>query len=235
MNRLSLSRFFMGVCCALVCMTSNGLFADHHEETSFPEFLPTVQENNSNEECTEMNALGYSQRNFNNDCYYLQRIHANGYYHLFAFSDTGEVIQMHDASKWQIERSGRQQVLYWVQSDEIFIKPCISWFSFNKYVLHNRTTNQAVEATLINPPIPMGANTFRIVNIQPYDRLVLLSDNTVWQVGSDYHFSNWKIGQRLIVGVNNHWRTATHPHILINVDLPGEPYSAASFYGYPVQ
>lgn len=235
MNRLSLRRFFTALCCALVCMGSNGLFANDNQEIPFPEVVPFVQEDNSIDQFTEMDALKNTIRNFSNDSYYLQRIHPDGYSHLFAFSDTGDVIQMHDASKWQIERSGRQKVLYWVQSDEIFIKPCIAWFSFNKYVLHNRTINQAVEATLISPPLPMGANTFRIVNIQPFDRLVLLSDNTVWQVGADSNFSKWRIGQRLMVGVNNYWRTATHPHILINVDMSGEPYSPASFYGYPVQ
>lgn len=236
MSHLSLHSFFRTLCCAfIICMGSDGLFANGNEEIPFPEVMPIVHEKNQSEAFIEMSVLKDAIQNFNNDNYYLQRIHADGYYHLLAFSDMGDVIQMHDASKWQIERSGRQKVLYWVQNDEIFIKPCISWFSFNKYVLHNRTINQTVEATLIHPPLPMGIDTFRIVNIQPYDRLVLLSDNTVWQVDTDSHFPKWRIGQRLIVGVNNYWRTATHPHILINVDISGEPYSPATFYGYPVQ
>ncbi len=101
--------------------------------------------------------------------------------------------------------------------------------------LHNRTTNQAVAVNLINPPLPMGAGTFRIVNIEPYARLVHLSDNTVWQIDSqDFNFPYWKIGQRVLIGVNNNWRTASFPHILINVDMYKEPYSQGIFYGYPV-
>jgi hypothetical protein len=234
MNSHLLRPFLVAFCGALLCIGSNAIFAnENEEEASFPEVVRIEQKENENDQVNEPMPLSEVIGNYNNDGYYLQRIHNDGYYHLVAYSDTGDVVQLHDASKWQIARSGRQQVLYWVQSDDIFIKPCISWFSSNRYVLHNRTTNQAVEAQLINPPLPMGAYTFRIVNIQPYERLVLLSDNTVWQVGPDSNFSQWKIGQRLLVGVNNKWRTATYPHILINVDMPYEPYSQAIFYGYP--
>ena len=234
MNSAFLRPFLAAFCSALLCFGSNAIFANETEETPFPEVVRVEQEQNSIDEENEPMPLTEALGNkYNNDGYYLQRIHNDGYYHLVAFSDTGDVVQLHDASKWQVERSGRQKVLYWVQSDDIFIKPCIACFSWNRYVLHNRTTNQAVEVQLINPPLPMGANTFRIVNIQPYERLVLLSDNTVWQVGPDANFSKWQIGQRVLVGVNNKWRTATYPQILINVDMSYEPFSPASFYGYP--
>lgn len=234
MNSNLFRPFIATFCAALLCFGSNAIFANDNEETPFPEVVCVEQGDHSSDQVNEQMPLMESMSYYNNDSYYLQRIHNDGYYHLVAFSDTGDVVQLHDASKWQIERSGRQKVLYWVQSDDIFIKPCVACFSSNRYVLHNRTTNQAVEAQLINPPLPMGAYTFRIVNIQPYERLVLLSDNTVWQVGPDSNFSQWKIGQRLLVGVNNKWRTASYPHILINVDMNYEPYSQASFYGYPV-
>jgi hypothetical protein len=101
--------------------------------------------------------------------------------------------------------------------------------------LHNRNPeiNQAVGVNLISPPLPMGAHTFRIIHIEPNKHLVLLSDNTIWKVENAYHFSQWQIGQRVFVGVNNNWRTALFPHILINVDISGEPYSEAIFYGNP--
>lgn len=235
MNLAFLRPFVAAFCSALLCVSSTAIFANENEEISFPEVVKVEQEMNEAEQVVEeVMPLTEAAGNYKNDSYYLQRIHNDGYYHLVAFSDTGDVVQLHDASKWQIEKSGRQKVLYWVQSDDIFIKPCTAWFSWNKFVLHNRTTNQAVEATLVNPPLPMGAYTFRIVNIEPYQRLVLLSDNTVWQVSpKDATFSKWKIGQRLLVGVNNRWRTEPFPHILINVDIDGEPFSEVIFYGYP--
>jgi hypothetical protein len=236
-NSIFLRPFLAVYCSALLCVGSSAIFANGIEENSFPGVVKIEQGNNVDEQVVEeLVPLAEVVGNFKNDSYYLQRIHNDGYYHLVAFSDTGDIVQLHDASKWQIARSGCQKVLYWVQSDDIFIKPCVACFSFNKYVLHNRTINQAVEATLINPPLPMGAYTFRIVNVEPYQRLVLLSDNTVWQVNpKDMNFSQWKVGQRLLVGVNNRWRTEPYPHILINVDMDGEPFSEAVFYGYPAE
>lgn len=230
MNRLFVRPFLATFFSILLCLGSHEIFAQDFEESSFPKITRVEEENLS---ANSIHTLAEAVGQFD-DSYYLQRIHSDAYYHLVAYSDNGDVVQLHDASKWSIRSSECQKVLYWVQSDDIFIKPSASCFSSYKYVLHNRTTNQAVGANLISPPLPMGAYTFRITNIQPYERLVLLSDNTVWQVGSDSKFSRWQIGQRVLVGVNNQWRTAPLPHILINVDLSGEPYSEASFYGYPV-
>jgi hypothetical protein len=71
-----------------------------------------------------------------------------------------------------------------------------------------------------------------IIRLNPYARLVQLSDNSVWQVGSDGMLDEpWEVGQRVIVGVNNKWRTGTYPHILINADIARKPYKIASYYG----
>lgn len=229
--KLLFTRPFLALFCgAFLALEPNVIFAGKEEPfLGVKNFIE--QKERPKEHCTKnlVEAIGYS-----NDSYYLQRIHDNAYYHIVAFSDNGDVVQLHDASKWEVQRNGRQKVLQWVQADDIFIKPNASCFSFYKYVLHNRTVNQAVEVNLINPPLPMGAYTFRITNIQPYERLVLLSDNTVWQVGPSSNFSYWNVGQRVIVGVNNKWRTTSFPHILINVDMSGQPYSEADFYGYPL-
>lgn len=230
MNRLFVRPILFALCGAFLCI---GMNVSANEAMTFPE-VTTIEQDLKQDSVESFSEMFSENLGYSNDSHYLQRIHSDGYYHLVSYSDTGDVIQLHDASKWEIQRNGRQKVLYWVQSDDIFIKPVASCFSFYKYVLQNRTTNQVVEANLINPPLPMGANTFRIVNIQPYERLVLLSDNTVWKVASDSNFAYWQIGQRLIVGVNNKWRTASSPHILINVDISGHPYSEAMFYGYPV-
>lgn len=166
---------------------------------------------------------------------YLSRIHKDAYYHPVAISDTGDVVQLQDASTWSVHPSQQKQILYWASDDDIFIKPSSSCFSMYSYILFNRTTDRAVGVNLINPPLPMGEATFRIINIEPYARLVQLSDNTVWQISAnDPYFSSWRIGQRILVGVNNNWRTAAFPHIFVNVDLNREPYSTGDFYGYPI-
>lgn len=178
----------------------------------------------------EVVPLGYPS-----DVIAFQRIHNDAYYHLFSFSGTGDVIQLHDASKWFVRSNQRHIVLQWVKNDDLFIKPQYWGLSNYRYVIHNRTTDQVVEVNLKTPPLPMGIATFCIVNIEPYARLVQLSDNTIWRISPyDTNFSYWQIGQRVVVGVNNHWRTTEFPHALINVDIYKEPYSQSEFYGYPV-
>ena len=228
------SRPFLALFCTTVSCISTA-FVAATDEIPFPEVIP-VEKPDLQAPCEELaevlpfiRALGYD------DEAYLQRIHKDAYYHLLAFSDTGEIVQLHDTSKWFVHPSQRHIVLKWFQSDELFIKPCSSCFSSYQYVLYNRKSQEAVEVNLKSSPLPMVAHSFRIVNIEPYNRLVQLSDNTIWQIDSqDYHFAYWQIGQRVLVGVNNGWRAAPLPHILINVDLQKEPYSQADFYGYPV-
>lgn len=231
MNSLFPRSFLSAFCTSFLCLSSVVVFANHHEETPFPEVVQVVEEKESNENF----AMAFTETiGEYNDSYYLQRIHDDAYYHLVSCSASGDFVYLHDASKWEIQGSGRQKVRDWVQAHDIFIKPNAACFSSYSYILHNRTTNEVVAANLIWPPMPMGAYTFRIVNIEPFKRLILLSDNTVWQVPTHVNFGYWQIGQCVLVGVNNNWRTARFPQILINTSISGEPYTEVVFYGYPV-
>lgn len=165
----------------------------------------------------------------------LSRIHLDAYYHLAAISDNGDVVQLNDASKWSVRSNDRNKVMYWVGNDDIWIKPNAKCFSFYKYVLYDRNTGETADVNLISPPLPMTEVTYRVVNIDYNSRLVQLSDNTVWQIDAyDRQFPYWEVGHRIVIGVNNEWRTAIYPQILINSDLYREPYSKAEFFGYPI-
>lgn len=164
---------------------------------------------------------------------YLYRVHNDAYYAPDAISMAGDVIQLHDGSRWAVHPYQRKAVLYWVQSDLIFIKPNASWFSTYSYVLQNRTTQEAIEVNLIGLPLSLTATRW-VVNIDPYQRLIQLNDNTIWQIDAkDYAFSKWKVGHCILIGVNNYWRMAKCPHILINTHLYNAPYSEAEFIGFP--
>ena len=166
---------------------------------------------------------------------YLYRLHTDAFHHLAALTDSGDIVQLYDSSRWYVNPSQRYTVLNWVQSDELFIKPCASWFSSYKYVLFNRMTGQAVEVNLASPPVSMGTNTLYVVNIDVYQQLIQLSDNTVWSIKmSDSAFANWQIGQRVLVGVNNNWRYDAYPQILINADASNKPYCLVNYYGFGV-
>lgn len=228
MNCISTRRFLLSLLTIFLC--SAGASLSGNEEGDFPRVIPVEEE-------ISTNLIDYFAESIggNLDDAYLYRIHNDAYYHLVTYTDDGDTVQLQDASRWAVHGSQRNIVLYWVQSDDIFIKPKSSCFSSHHFVLHNRTLNQAVEVNLVSPPLPLGAATLRILNIEPFQRLVHLSDNTVWQIDAqDTNFPYWQRGQRLMVGVDNEWRTAPLPHILINVDMRKEPYSSANFYGYGV-
>jgi len=156
------------------------------------------------------------------DGFYLQRIHQNAYRHIFGTSLHGEDLQMSDSSLWRIAKADQKKVVEWDKSDQIFIKP--SYFCFwcpgqYSFVLHNRTTNDIAAANLAEPPVSNGKETVKIKVIDRISKLILLTDGTVWNVeGSSSKLAYWKEFDRVIIGVNNFWRTDPKPHILINAD-----------------
>lgn len=216
-------------CVSLTVLSTASLFCD---PAPFPEVVK-----NETQKSSYLSDF-QKQISYNPEDAYLHLVHNDTYYHLVAFSDNGDIVQLHDASKWAVHPSQRMTVLYWVQADNIFIKPNNSWFSFfssYKYTLFNHTLQQSVEVNLIEPPLPMGAQTFRIVNIEPASRMIHLSDNTIWQIDpTDRNFPYWQIGQRIVIGLNNYWSQNPFVNIFINVDLYGQPYSQGNFFGYPV-
>lgn len=186
---------------------------------------------------SSLDASSFCPSHFSRDEPYLHRLH-HATYHPFGCTDTGSIMQLTDSSKWFVTNHKRIMVTHWKKSDEIFIKPAHSaiWpqvlISY-KYVLYNRTKNEVAEVALKSPPLPMGVETRVIQHIEPYQRLVQLSDGTVWQIDpSDTNFQDWRQGHRLMIGVNNGWRTAVYPQILVNVDLGSGRYSQAVFYPY---
>lgn len=216
------------VCTAVITLTS--LSAE--EPSLFPEVQPV---NAVNEEGIADSLLVEDLQEtigYGSDEAYLSRLHNDSYSHLFGFTPDGSTIQMMDGSKWSVLGEGNLKVTNWVKSDDIFIKPAL-WYAPSKYVFYNRTLNETVSVNLIAFPSQTSDYTFKISNINYTKRWVLLNDNTVWQVGPDVSFSSWQIGDRVLVGVNNYWRTTAYPQIIINVEIQKAPYCSAIFYGYP--
>lgn len=175
-----------------------------------------------------------AQKGYHYDDAYVCRLHINSFNHLYGFNDDGSQVEMLDGSKWNIV-IGRYKVVHWAQSNEIFIKPAYFWYTSTKYVLYNRTLNQTVEADLCSCPYSDSLYTYKITYIDHFNKLIILSDNTVWQMGLSANFKSWQIGDRILIGVNNYWRTTASPQILINVEIAGAPYCPAIHYGYSQQ
>lgn len=224
-------------CAVVLHLGTSPLFAD--EVSSFPKVISV--EENSNQEQNNESARDTSSF-FLQDigsvvaADFYQKIHADAYNSIVGTSAAHDVILLKDSSRWDVASSYRRIVGTWAQEDNIFIKPSVSWFSGKNYVLHNMTTNEVAEVSLRERPAVHGAYTFFIVNIEPNNRQVLLNDNTVWQIDlHDFNFSQWRVGQRVMIGVNNNWRTSPLPQIFINVDLNQDlrilPYAQAKYLG----
>lgn len=169
------------------------------------------------------------------DDLFLDRIQKLAYTFPIGVINNGQMVRLVDDSDWNVHYLQRNQVSNWVQSDTIFIKPTASCFSNYPYVLYNRTTREVVEVRFNSMPQYYSAFRQRIVKIDPYNRIIQLDDpeNTVWEISfSDGNFNRWKLGDFVIVGVNNDWRIARYPHILVNTSITGAPYCEGNFYGY---
>lgn len=162
----------------------------------------------------------------------LSHLHRSAYYYIIGKGEG--VLELIDGSRWDInDRQANLVRHYWGGDDLILIKPCIACFSSYRYVLHNVSKDQAVEANLIICPMPYAAYTYTIINIDYTDGFVQLSDGTIWALDpTDTKLYYWEVGHQVLVGVNNYWRTAQMPHILINATLYHEPFIRAKVAGW---
>jgi len=223
---------------ALLCIsffTVGAMNADADDKSREP--LTPVEENKIEEERLShypeelLQSNGYfSNREDFKDSQYLSLVHPNADHYVVGISDRGDLIQLNDESEWAIGLFSRGIVKEWKSDHPLYIKPKSTWFSSYNYVIQNRKTNQSIDANLISVPLFAVPNTFEIVALDPTLRLVQLNDATVWQINeADYAFKKWKVGDRLLVGVNNYWRMGAFVHILINTTYYNNPYCEANF------
>lgn len=223
----------------LLCFNTASASAPSDRQMT-PEEIMQIEEDRialAPKEILESSHLNPKASVYSDDEYYLDRIHKLAYIFPQNVINAGQKIELCDQSRWFVNSVQRYVVCNWVQTDTIFIKPKSSCFSMYPYVLYNRTTLEAVEVQFCDIPKYYGAFRQRIAKIDYYSRTVQLDDpeNTVWQISfGDYAFNQWQIGDFIIVGVNNDWRIANFPHIMINASIPGAPYSESEFFGYGI-
>lgn len=164
------------------------------------------------------------------DGQYLYRIHRNAYYYSECVSALGDYIQLQDTSLWEVHPNYRLVIQKWYSDDPIFIKPNPSRFSPYRYILQNRkaSAQDIAEVNLKKLPIEAGGPAFWIAKIDFEKSLVKLNDDTLWRINPhDYSFNKWRVEDRVLIGVNNNWRFAHYPHILINASMTNTPYCEA--------
>lgn len=220
-----------------ICMSSIGVNASPVTDRLTTSEMLEIEEHRLSHTPKHVIEQSMVKASYSNDDQYLDRIHKLAYTFPVGIINGGQTVELVDQSKWYVNAVQRRQVCGWVQSDTIFIKPKSSCFSMYPYILYNRTTHEAVEVQFVDMPQYYGIYRQRIAKIDYYNRIVQFDDSerTVWKVSlSDTGFNYWKEGDYIVVGVNNDWRLAEHPHILINTSIAKAPYCEAIFYGYDI-
>lgn len=234
MKLISMTVLKKAVLIFIFCMSSMGAVSATENRLSMTEILE-IEDQRLSQTPVDIIEKAMPKLGYQSDDQYLDRIHKLAYTFPIGVINNGQRIRLVDGSDWFVNSSQRYQVNNWAQSDTIFIKPKSSCFSMYPYVLNNRTTREAVEVQFSDMPLYYGAYRQKIAKIDPYNRVVQLDDpeNTVWEISfSDSGFNYWKVGDFVIVGVNNEWRIANYPHILINASITNGPYCEGSFFGY---
>jgi hypothetical protein len=230
----------MHACLAALCavmMCAGSLLADQDDSLIVlsPQEECEIQARRAAQQEALMDTIGFGSKSGNLDDYdsnYLYRIYPSANYFPVSITPSGDNIQLHDGSLWYVHPNQRNIIKNWVQTDKLFIKPNVAWFSSYSYVLQNRTiedrNQRIVEVSLLEPPVMNGDYTRWVIDVDYHNHLVYLNDDTVWYINpNDSSFNKWQIGQRLVIGVNNRWRTSEFPHILINAGIYRAPYCEA--------
>ncbi len=147
--------------------------------------------------------------------YYSSAIHW-----LNAVSSLGETVEIEDGSVWQVSRHDAYKALHWRSDDPLMITQNHRWFSRYTYRIVNTNTGSSLEADLQLGPIQNGEHTRYIVELNPWEGVLTLSDNTHWQISSydGSTFRDWALDDAIIIGYNSGWDSHCES-ILINVNM----------------
>jgi len=147
--------------------------------------------------------------------YYSTNIHW-----FIAASAFGDSVELEDGSVWKVNRYDGYKALNWRMNDPLLITQNTRWFSSYNYRIVNQNTGTSIEANLFLGPIQNGEFTHYIVAIEPIRRILMLNDNTHWEVSSydTSIFRDWAIGDAVITGYNSGWDSSSEG-VLINVNM----------------
>ncbi len=139
---------------------------------------------------------------------------------IVSLSQFGDALEIEDGSIWRINCSDVRHMRSWYYNDPIIITQNHKWFSDSKYRIINKNDGTSVAADLYLGPQIGGNCSLQITNIDHYNELLILSDNTHWKISSRDHnlFPEWTIGDYVILGINSGWDSSC-PYILINSNM----------------
>jgi len=164
---------------------------------------------------------------------FFERIHPHAYHKILNITAEGKWAELEDGSIWEVHPLQQEQLLTWHMDDHVIIKPRATCCSLFQYVIHHMAKSETVEVNIVRAPITIHPETFVIQSIDKENKLLSMRDQTIWHFAHvGWRSWSWKVGDTIVIGVNNYWRIAEMPHILINTSVPYTPYIEAEFIGY---
>lgn len=137
------------------------------------------------------------------------------------------LIQLKDGSIWNILPKDRAIISSWKKSHELVIMPVYSNFWPNFVIVYNYALHNLTEDTKVSVCLDKVEYVSLFIEaINKTSNTILLNDNSIWKVGNQRDISSWRVGQRILIGVNHKWHNLQYPQILINADLNTQHVSA---------
>lgn len=157
--------------------------------------------------------------------------HNGGAWHFATgVSGTGIHVFLEEGSGWMIAQSDAKKTLDWMGDDIIWVTAA-PWYSFYGYVLHNYNTGVKVYADLKEKSNEYNPYTLYITELSVEQGSIVLSDKSVWSFGCCYDnqvASKWRVGQKVLIGINTSWWTSSSkPNLLISTEKGIDGYIRA--------
>lgn len=143
--------------------------------------------------------------------------HVGAFHSVSYFSLAHDTIILEDGSNWMIYSGDRWKTWTWFASDAIVILPNDALFPLYDYKMVNQNTGDSIEVDLVLGPL-VGLDYY-IVSIDPFG-YIYLNDGSYWRTSAfdSAIVSSWRVGETVIIGVNNGFLNLANPNILINVN-----------------
>lgn len=148
-------------------------------------------------------------------------------YRITSIGSNGSNIELPNGSSWEVRWSDRRTVKSWKRYQEIYFSPGSSLSSY-RYTVVNLSTQEQAQVLLASYPW-YDSSTQYITDIDTTTGHIQLSNKSYWDV-SRFHYkyiAQWKVGDAVMIGVNNGFLSFSNPNIIINISY-GKMYIACS-------
>lgn len=152
-----------------------------------------------------------------------QTSHPGALHTTFKNWDFGTKVELNDGSIWAVSTFERWKINTWSSSDVILVKLNQRFLASHQYELVNQRTGDYVDVDLVELEVlPYDATFYGqrswIIAVDYLANNVILQDGSLWDIsyGDDAAFRTWRVGDVIILGVNDSWDASIRPNLLIN-------------------